>query len=221
MEGRKRWPLAGPYCLQLARELTLPFTNSQALESGSSSCLGSRADPMTLLTEGQVNQSQNMSLRHLSLPLFYMVAWVGERCPCPVSVYSWGGWESWPWGQRSRRAVPALTSCSTRESKPCIFPGPHNGANTVGKVLEPTPRLWVPKSCLHYLPVSAEGWAGVRSHPFTSSPSISVTDMEADPPFPAAALRNVGCLLTQTAQHSWPCWQRLVWLNFRVWERKS
>lgn len=43
---------------------------------------------MTLLTEGQVNQSQNMSVRHLSLPLFYMVAWVGERCPCPVSVYS-------------------------------------------------------------------------------------------------------------------------------------
>lgn len=89
-----------------------------------------------------------MSVRHLSLPLFYMVAWVGERCPCPVSVYSWGGWESWPWGQKSRRAVPSLTSWGTRESKPCIFPGPHNGANTVGEELEPTtPRLWVRKSC--------------------------------------------------------------------------
>lgn len=64
----------GPYCFQLARELTLPFTNSKALESGSFNYLSSTAE-LTLLTEGQVNQSQNMSMIYLSLPLFYMVAW--------------------------------------------------------------------------------------------------------------------------------------------------
>lgn len=160
-------------------------------------------------------------MRHLSLPLYYMVAWVKRRCPCPVSVYSWGGWESWPWSQKSRRAVPSLNSCSTRESKPCIFPGPHNGANTVGKVLELTPRLWARKSCPPLLACQCGRVGRGEIHPFTSYPSVSVTDMEADPPLPAAALRNVGPLLTQTAQQSWPCWQRLVWLNFRIWEQKS
>lgn len=68
----KRCP-PGPYCFQL----TLPFTNSNAPESGSFSYLSSTAE-LTILTKGQVNPSQNMSIIYLSLPLFYMVAWLEE-----------------------------------------------------------------------------------------------------------------------------------------------
>lgn len=93
---------------------------------------------------------------------------------------------------------------------PAAVLGKVSPASFLGHTMEPTllaKSLSRPLGCeyervAHYLPVSAEGWAGVRSHPFTSYPSISMTDMEADPPFPAAALRNVGRLLTQTAQQS-------------------
>lgn len=63
-------PTPGPYCFQLARELTLPFANSNAPESGSFSCLSSTAE-LTLLMEGQVNQSQNMSIISFPHPHYH------------------------------------------------------------------------------------------------------------------------------------------------------
>lgn len=107
---------------------------------------------LTIFAGTQVNGLEGLRMGEQVLPLSHAIWWHGwgEDSFCSLAPLHL---------QQVRNLTQPLTSCITEESRPCTSTGQHNRVNSVGGVIEPTPKLLPWESCSHYSSVLwLQGW---------------------------------------------------------------
>lgn len=118
---KERRPTPHSCCLELSRELTIPFTSCNIWDSEfcALSVHHSESDPVY---KGPVSDPKNMTLRNLFLLLIFQVtAWSGKGCRCTTPLNVSDGRKRCPYGPKSWDLLLPHAGCNTQEWSHCIL----------------------------------------------------------------------------------------------------